>query len=103
MLGDRLGISFGGEFGHTNSVGYEALVRRDPGVQFAEWLLEMSLDAIIEDITVFTEDQIFETIESWDGVVGLMLAGLSLGFARVAMAVVIYGTPEIMDPDPHSA
>jgi hypothetical protein len=103
VLGDRLGISFGGEFGHTDAVGYEALVRRHPGVQFTEWLLEMCLDRTVEGIPVFTEDQRFKAIERSDGAMGLMLAGLLTGFTRVAMAVVISGTSEVADQDPHSA
>jgi hypothetical protein len=67
-------------------------------------LLEMILDStIVEDITVFTKDKIFEYIEGSDGPVGLVLIGLDVGFGCVSMLVVVAVTPEVMNSYPHDS
>jgi hypothetical protein len=101
MFSDGLGIGFGGQFGHTDTVGNEALVHCNPGVQFAKGLLEMYVDTVIEDVAVLTEDEGFKSIEGSDGALGLVLTGLAAGFARVAMAVLVAGGPKVVDTDPH--
>jgi hypothetical protein len=103
VLGDGLGVGFGCKLGHSDAVGNEALMHGNLGVQILEWLLEVSLNTVIEYIPVFAKDKSFETVEGSDSLVGLVLIGLSTGFARVAMVVMISSTPKVVGTDPHGA
>jgi hypothetical protein len=87
VFGDWFCIRASCEFCCTGTVGDEALVGSNPGVEFTERLLEMSFHIIKENVTVFTENQILELIEYSDRPLSLLFACLSLCFGSAAVAV----------------
>jgi hypothetical protein len=89
VFGDGESMGAGGELGRTDAIGDEALVSRDPGVKFAQGLLEMGVKAVIEYITIFAENEFAEEIQCSDGSLGLMIACLGASFGGVSVMVFI--------------
>jgi hypothetical protein len=88
------------KLGGAYTIGDEALVGVDPGIEFTERLLWMGIEAVIEDITVLAKDKVTEEVKGASAF-DLMKACLSAGFGVIAMAVVVVRKPEIMNSYPH--
>jgi hypothetical protein len=44
--------------GNTDTVGNKALMNSDPGIEILEWLLQMYINIVIEEVTVLTENKV---------------------------------------------
>ena len=63
----------------------------------------MSFKVIEEEVSVLTEDEVFELVEGSNGALGLMLISLGFHFTGTTMTVGVAGKPEIVDANPHGA
>jgi hypothetical protein len=64
----------------------------------------VGVEIVVEDTSVFTQDQVLEEIQGADGTASLLMVGLGSGCMFCAsVAIVIPGQPEIVDAYPHGA
>jgi hypothetical protein len=103
VFGDGFGVRMGGKLGHMDTVGDNALMNRDPGIEFSEWLLQMYVvKIVIEEVTVLNENKVLKKVECSCSALGLMLACLGFGFGCTAAVVFVPCEPDIVDANPES-
>jgi hypothetical protein len=49
-------------------------MNRDPGIEFSEWLLQMYVKIVIEEVTVLTENKVFKKVDCLYSALGFLLA-----------------------------